>query len=108
MVLRERLSNEHPAVLASPAAGTGVPLTMLEGVLLRLLTEIPESEWAAWVTAFARKQPFRLRLGDRAVEDDDERVHVLLDQVEAFRAARIPGLVELGIVHATGAHLTER
>ena len=98
MVLQERLSSEHPAILASTAAGTGVPLTMLEGVLLRLLTEVPVSEWAAWVAAFARKQPFRLRLADRAVEDDDERVRVLLEQVEPFRAARLPGLIELGIV----------
>jgi SAM-dependent methyltransferase len=98
MQLRERLSSEHPIVLASAVAGTGVRLPMLEGVMLRLLTEIPETDWAAWVAAFAQRQPFRMRVGDRAVEDDEERVRVLLEQVDPFRAKRLPRLIELGIV----------
>jgi hypothetical protein len=32
------------------------------------------------------------------VEEDQERVSVLLEQVERFRAARLPTLVELGIL----------
>src|SRR6187399_76541 len=38
-VLAQPLSKDHPAVLASPVAGTGVSLTMLHSVLLRALTE---------------------------------------------------------------------
>jgi SAM-dependent methyltransferase len=98
MMLRERLSSDHPIVLASMVAGTGVMIPMLEGVVLRLLTEIPEAEWRAWVAAFAERQPFRLRVGDRAVESEDERFSVLMDQVESFRAKRLPTLIELGIV----------
>ncbi len=100
MLLRERLSSDHPIVLASPVAGTGILIPMLEGVILRLLTEIPPPEWRAWVTAFAQRQPFRMRVADRAVEDDEERVTVLLEQVEPFRAKRLPRLIELGIVEA--------
>ena len=97
-LLRERLTSEHPIVLASSVAGTGVSVTMLEGVLLRLLTEIPEAEWTTWIAAFSEKQPFRLRVGERAVETDEERMSVLLEQIAPFRAKRLPRLIELGLV----------
>jgi hypothetical protein len=93
-----RLSSDRPVILASEVAGTGVSLAMLEGVILRLLTEVPEAGWPEWIVAFARRQPFRLRVADRAVEDEQERVSVLLEQVERFRAARLTTLVELGIL----------
>jgi SAM-dependent methyltransferase len=93
-----RLSSDRPVILASEVAGTGVSLAMLEGVILRLLTEVPEAGWPEWIVVFARRQPFRLRVADRAVEDEQERVSVLLEQVERFRAARLPTLVELGIL----------
>jgi hypothetical protein len=96
------LSNDRPLVLASEVAGTGVPLTMLEGVILRLLTEVPEPGWPAFVEAFARHQPFRLRVSDRTVEDGPEKVRILLERIEPFRQARLPTLVELGIARRTG------
>jgi hypothetical protein len=102
MLLRERLSGERQLVLASAVAGTGVALTMLEGVILRLLTEIPEPQWNEWIGAFAERQPFRLRVGDRAVESSEERMRVLLEQIEPFRAKRIPRLIELGLIVPDG------
>jgi hypothetical protein len=101
MLLRERLTSDRQLVLASTVAGTGVALTRLEGVLLRLLTEIPESQWRAWVGEFAARQPFRLKVGDVAVEGD-ARVDRLLEQIEPFRAKRLPRLVELGLVVSEG------
>jgi hypothetical protein len=89
-------------VLASPVAGTGVPCPVLDAVVLRLLTEVPEAERPAWLAAFVARQPFRLRVGDRAVDDDAERVRVILSQVESFRTTRLPTLMELGVV-ARGA-----
>jgi hypothetical protein len=98
MTLRDRLTTDDPLVLASPVAGTGIPLPRLEALTLRLVTEIPESEWPEWIAAFVRTEPFRVKVGDRTVDDDQARVRILLSQVEPFRAKRLPKLVELGIV----------
>jgi hypothetical protein len=98
MMLRERLSTDAPIVLASPLAGTGLAVPMLDAIVLRLLTEVPEPEWPSWVTAFAAHHPIRLKVAERAVEDVGERRRILLAQVEPFRAARLPKLLELGIV----------
>jgi SAM-dependent methyltransferase len=102
MILQERLSSSRPIVLASPVAGTGIVVSMLDAVVLRLLTEIPAAEWQTWVAEFSQRQPFRIRVGDRAVESDAERMVALLEQVESFRANRMPGLIELGIVEPEG------
>jgi SAM-dependent methyltransferase len=98
MILRERLSSEHPIVLASAVAGNGVAVPMLDGIVLRLLTEIPEPEWRGWIAAFAARQPFRVKVREQEVEGEEERFRVLLGQVEEFRRTRIPKLIELGIV----------
>ena len=98
MMLRERFTTDDPLVLASPVAGTGIPIPVLEAVTLRLLTEIPEAKWGEWLTEFVQKEPFRLKVRDRTVEDDHARVQVLLGQVEPFRTKRLPKLIELGIV----------
>jgi SAM-dependent methyltransferase len=98
MMLRERFTTDDPIVLASPVAGTGIPLPVLEALTLRLVTEIPEPEWPEWVGAFVRREPFRLKVGERAVQDDEARIRVLLAQVAPFRAKRLPRLIELGIV----------
>ena len=98
MMLRERFATDDPIVLASPVAGTGVPVPVIEAITLRLLTEIPEAEWRSWIATFVRREPFRLKVGDRAVVDDDARIQVLLGQVEPFRARRLPRLIDLGIV----------
>jgi SAM-dependent methyltransferase len=98
MMLRERLSSDAPTVLASAVAGTGIPVSLVDGVALRLLTEVPEPEWPEWTEAFVRRQAFRVRVGDRAIDDDHERARAVLAQVEPFRAKQLPRLLELGIV----------
>ena len=98
MMLQERFTTDDPIVLASPVAGTGIPLPVLEALTLRLVTEIPEPEWPEWIGAFVRREPFRLKVGERTVQDDEARVQVLTAQVAPFRAKRLPRLIELGIV----------
>jgi SAM-dependent methyltransferase len=98
MVLRERLVGDAPVVLASPQAGTGVPLPVVEAIAQRLLTEVPAPEWDAWLATFARRPTLRLFVGDRVVEDEADRARILRAQVEPFRTNRLPRLVELGIV----------
>ena len=98
MVLREGGTTDASLVLASAIAGTGVPVSRLDGIALRLLTEVPEEARPGWVEAFVRERQFRLKVGDRSVEDDAERIRVIQGELEPFRTERLPRLVELGIV----------
>jgi hypothetical protein len=97
MMLRERLLTDDPIVLASPVAGTGVPIARLEALSLRLLADVPESERWDWLTDFVRREPFRVSLRGETVADEGARVQLLLGQLEPFRTRRLPKLVELGI-----------
>jgi SAM-dependent methyltransferase len=97
MMLRET-SGGHPIVLASAAFGTGVPLAMVDAVALRLLTEIPAVEWRGWIASFVRSQSFTLKVEDRTIENEEERVRVLLAQIEPFRVKWLPRLIAMGIV----------
>jgi hypothetical protein len=98
MMLSQRLSAENPIILASPAAGTGLVLPQLEAVSLRLLTEVAPAQRPGWIRAFVARQPLRLRVGDRVIEDAEEKARVLSEQMEQFRIQRLPKLIELGIV----------
>lgn len=43
------------------------------------------------------RQPVRLHIGDTAVEGEEDQARVLLREMEKFRAARLPKLIELGL-----------
>jgi SAM-dependent methyltransferase len=102
MILRDGLSPDHPIVLASPVAGTGFGFSMIEGVALRLLTEVPEPEWRAWVTDFAASRPFVLKVADQAIQNQGERAQVLLASVRTFAKESVGRLLELGILARDG------
>jgi SAM-dependent methyltransferase len=87
-----------PVVLASPVAGTGVPLTPLHAVALRALTEAAPADRAAWLRGLVEAAPLRLVDHGRPVTEKEELARHLLAHVEEFRASRLPKLVELGIV----------
>jgi SAM-dependent methyltransferase len=97
-ILEQPLAEKSPVVLAAPAAGTGVQVSALQAVCLRLLTWIEPAERAAWLRAYVERQPLRLHVGGAPVEDRDQQVRVLAQEVEKFRANRLPKLVELGVV----------
>ncbi len=98
MVLQRRLSSGTPIALASPAAGTGMILSLLHGVALRLLTEVKPADRPAWIRELLERQPFRLKIGERASDDEQAPERALLDEVERFRVEQLPKLLELGIV----------
>ncbi len=97
-LLQRRLDPQLPIALASQVAGTGVELSMLQAVALRLLTEVEPDERPAWIRALARRQPFRLKIGDRAIDGDEDLVLTLLTIAEDMRARQVPKLLELGVL----------
>jgi SAM-dependent methyltransferase len=99
-ILAQPLSPRHKAVLASPVAGTGVGLSMLHAVALRALTEPPPDQRDAWVRAFVAANPLRLVDHGHPVVDKDDVARLMKTHIDAFRATRLPKLVELGVVDA--------
>jgi SAM-dependent methyltransferase len=108
LMLGQRLSPDSPILLASPAAGTAMVLPQLEAISLRLLTEVAPAQRPAWIRALVAKQPLRLRVGDRWIEDADEKARVIADQLDHYRAQRLPKLVELEIAEPTAEGARER
>jgi SAM-dependent methyltransferase len=98
VILDQRLSTSSPVVLASARAETGIVVSTLHAVALRLLTGIEPADQPAWIRAFVDRQPLRLHAGDRPVGDRDEQARILAAEVERFREARLPKLVALGVV----------
>jgi len=100
-ILEQRLSTRDPVVLASPVAGTGIVVPTLQAVALRLTTGVAPADRPDWIRAFVARQPVRLKVRDRAVETEEEQTRVLVEELEKFRARRLPKLVALGVVEAS-------
>jgi predicted O-methyltransferase YrrM len=99
-ILAQPLSSSHPIVLASPVAGTGVSVSMLDAVLLRALTEARPDDRAVWIRAFVDANPLRVQDHGRTLNAKDELARVVEVQFEEFCARRLPKLIELGIVES--------
>jgi hypothetical protein len=97
-ILTQPLAQNHPIVLASAVAGTGVGISMLQAVLLRALTEARPDDRAAWIRAFVDANPLRVWDHGRTLNDKVELARIVGDQSEQFCATRLPKLMQLGIV----------
>lgn len=97
-VLTQTLSPNHPIVLASRVAGTGVSISMLHAVLLRALTEADADNRAAWIRAFVDANPLRVRDHGRTLNAKEDLAHIVEVQFEQFCATYLPKLMELGLV----------
>jgi hypothetical protein len=98
MILQRRLSPDLPIALCSPVAGTGISITMLQAVAIRLLTEVEPAQRPAWIRALFEAQPFTLKVGDQAENDKVPAVLELLMETERFRVQWVPKLIELGVL----------
>ncbi len=98
MVMEQRLANNSPFVLASPIAGTGIVAPMLQGVAIRLLTEVEPGARQAWLSAFVDRTPLRLFDGDRAITDKGEQRRLISQEVDRFCRERLPELIRLGVL----------
>lgn len=97
-ILAQPLSRSHPIVLASPVAGTGVGLSMLDAVLLRALTEATPDDREDWIRTFVEANPLRIWDHGRTLNAKDDLTRIVELQFEQFCAARVPKLIELGIL----------
>jgi len=99
MVLQRAGASAQPLVLASPASGTGVPITTIEALAIRVLSEVPMTNRADAVRALFGEK-VRMSVGGRSIEDKDEQVRIVLDEIEAFRRWKLAKLIELRVLQA--------
>lgn len=97
MMLR-RISSDVPLVLASIGAGTAFPISALDALALRAITEARGPEREKWVRDFVGRGVIRLRIGDRVVEDPAEQIKTILGTVDEICSQRLAKLVELGVL----------
>ncbi len=101
MVLRYASGNEIPLALAAPGLATGMPITQLEALVIRLLTEVPGPKWQKpeqWIHDVFTEQGYSLNVGGRRVHDPEEGTRVLLGEVERFRRSRLARFIAWGIL----------
>jgi SAM-dependent methyltransferase len=92
-----RLSTDAPIVMVSTVAGTAFPMSALEGLAIRMMTEVARGERERWVEELVGRSVLRIRIGERVLEAPAEQARAILDTVEQLRP-RLPKFVELGIL----------
>jgi SAM-dependent methyltransferase len=97
-----RLSTDTPLVMVSSVAGTAFPVSALEGLAIRVMTEVAPADRERWVDAHVGRSVLRIRVGERVLEDREAQRRAILDAVEQLRG-RLPKLVELGILAPANA-----
>ena len=102
MVLERKLSSEIPIVLAAPVSGTGVPITPLEAVAIRLVTEVPPEHRPSWIRSQFGTGELRMTVRDRVVDTVEEQTAVVLDGLARFEKEALSRLIELGVLEPRG------
>lgn len=98
MILGQPLTSRHPIVLAVPAAGTGLVLSVVEAVCLRAVTEAPASARPAWLRDLASRRPLDLRVSGARVGDPAEQTAILTRELAHFCEEKLPKLLSLGLL----------
>lgn len=97
MMLR-RLSSDTPIVMTSPVAGTAFPISTLDGLALRVFTEVAPPKRDEWIRDLVGKNVLRLAVGDRVIEDQAAQRAIIREAVDKLRVHRLTKLVELGVL----------
>ncbi|CAN5769364.1 methyltransferase regulatory domain-containing protein [soil metagenome] len=97
MLLR-RLTADTPLVMIAPICGTAFPLSALDALALRVLTEVPQWDRARWIRDLTARSVLRLRVGERMIEDPEAQVKAITTAVEQLVKLRLPKLLELGVL----------
>jgi SAM-dependent methyltransferase len=98
MIVGAPMAKERPLVLASPVAGTALPISRLEAVAMHLLTSVPPAARPAWIRKTVREHPLRLTVQEKAVSDVDALVPIVLAETERLRTRRAGTFTALGIL----------
>jgi hypothetical protein len=93
-----RLSSDTPIVMTSTVAGTAFPISALDGLALRVFTEVAPPKREEWIRDFVGKNVLRLAVAGKIIEGQDDQRRLILDAVEQLRAHRLGKLVELGVL----------
>ncbi|MBX3192332.1 MAG: class I SAM-dependent methyltransferase [Labilithrix sp.] len=97
-LMLRRLSSETPLVMASSTAGTALPVSALDVLALRALTEAGPAERAGWIRDLVGRSVMRLRVGDRVLDDREEQRAAIASAVTRLGAERLATLVDLGVL----------
>lgn len=93
-----RLASGAPLVLASPRAGAGFPISALEALALRAVTEVEAAEREAWVESLVTRNVLRLRVGDRAIEGPEEQRAAIQEAIATLTSKKLAKMLELAIL----------
>ena len=88
MMLR-RATSDVPLVVASTVAGTAFPISALDALAMRALTEARAGSLEDWVRDFVGRSVLRVRIGERVLEDRAEQLQAILDVVNDLRTRRL-------------------
>lgn len=97
MMIR-RAASDLPLVLTSSVAGDAYPISALDALALRAMTEARGAAQEGWVRDFVGRSVLRLRVGERVVEDPAEQIQAILAVIAQIRSERLPKLLELGVL----------
>jgi hypothetical protein len=95
--LEEALAADRAAVIAAPRAGLGVSLTTLEAACLYVWTFVSGEKRKSWIRNFVRQSALPLKVGGKAVTDNEERTRLLSREVDRFPAPWRGALEILGV-----------
>ncbi|MEO7331744.1 MAG: hypothetical protein ABI193_24425, partial [Minicystis sp.] len=98
MILTQRLADRNPTILASPPAGTGFVVPMLEALGIRVLSEVEPGDRAAWIRRFVARQPVRLQVAGQAVEGTEAQAQIIEAEIALLAQKRVPKLLSLGVL----------
>lgn len=93
-----RLSPDMPVVMASTTCGTAFPISTLEALAMRVITEVDLAGRDEWIRRFVGGRVLRLRVGERLVDDREEQRRAIGEAVRHVCRQQLSKLLELGIL----------
>ena len=98
MVLQQPLVSRTTFVLASPVARTGITITLLEAMAMRLVTTVVPSMRKAFVRTMVESDPLELRVRGKLVDEPAEQERILNEELAKFSKEKLPRMIALGIL----------
>jgi hypothetical protein len=98
--LDQGIAGDAPLVLAAPAIGTGLHVSLAEAVFLRVLAG--DAGDTAWIEALARGRTFLLTVGDQRFRDAGEVVQWATQDKDRRLEVMGPKLCQLGVLEPEG------